>query len=60
VVTGVRQGSILTPLIFLMVMDWVLKRVLDDNKGEIQWVNDEFITDVDFADDTALLEDSLQ
>jgi len=44
----------------LMVMDWVLKRALDDNKSGIQWLNDVFITDLDFANDIALLEDSWQ
>jgi len=43
-----------------MVMDWVLKRALDDNKRGIQSMNDGFMTDLDFADDTALLEDSGQ
>jgi len=43
-----------------MVMDKVLKRALDDNKGGIQWVNDGFIIDLDFADDIALVEDAWQ
>jgi len=53
VVTGVRKGCILSPLIFLMS-----KRALDDNKSGIQCMNDGFITYLDFADDIALLEDS--
>jgi len=60
VVTGVQQGCILLPLVFLMVMDRVLKIALDDNKSGIQWMNDQFITNLDFADDIALLEVSWQ
>jgi len=55
-VTGVWQGCIRSPLIFLMVM--VLKRSLDDTKYGIQWVNDGLIKDLDFADDIAQLEDT--
>ena len=52
--TGVRQGSILSPFLFAMVMDFMLKRALDRPDFGITWRN-QCLTDLDFADDIALL-----
>jgi len=55
VVTEVRQGCLLSPLIILLVMDWIFKRATDKNACRLQWINGQTLTDLDFADDTALL-----
>ncbi|KAH3727687.1 hypothetical protein DPMN_053630 [Dreissena polymorpha] len=36
VCTGVRQGCLLYPMIFSLVIDWVMKTTLDTPR-EIQW-----------------------
>ena len=59
IVTGVRQGCILSPLIFLLVIDWVMKKATCDTASGIEWLTDSKLKDLDFADDIALLDVSL-
>nr|KAG5695646.1 hypothetical protein BaRGS_029136 [Batillaria attramentaria] len=53
--TGVRQGCILSPTIFLMVVDWVMRQATDGKRTGIQWTFSKHLEDLDFADDIALL-----
>ena len=55
IITRVRQGCVVSPLIFLLVMDWIMKRAADMGANGVKWVNGERLTDLDFADDIALL-----
>jgi hypothetical protein len=54
VTTGIRQGCILSPLLFLMVIDWVSKTAYKEPKG-IQWTLQTRLEDLDFADDICML-----
>lgn len=38
VMTRVKQGCVLSPLIFLMVMDWILRRNTIATTAGIQWM----------------------
>ena len=53
--TGVRQGCILSPTIFLMVIDWVMRQSTKGRRTGIQWTFTKQLEDLDFADDIALL-----
>jgi len=55
IVTGVWQGCLLSPLIYLLVMDWIWKRATDKNECGLQWIGGRTLTDLDFGDDTAVL-----
>ncbi len=53
ITSGVRQGCILSPFLFLTAIDWVMRRATGINAG-IQWTLTSHLEDLDFADDICL------
>ena len=57
---GVRQGCLLPPLLFFVVLDWVTKKAYGSSGKGIQWTLSSKLEDLAFADDLALLSHRLQ
>ena len=53
--SGVRQGCILSPILFLVTIDWIMRSTISDQPRGIKWTQVSQLEDLDFADDLALL-----
>ena len=55
--TGLRQGCILSPTLFNITLDYIMKRAMEGREG-IQ-VGERSLKDTEYADDAALLAETL-
>ena len=50
-----RQGCLLSPFLFILAIDWIMRAVTKQKRNGIQWTLWSQLDDLDFADDLALL-----
>ena len=56
--TGVKQGCILSPFLFILCIDWLMKETTKTERRGITWTLANVLEDIDFADDICLLSQS--
>ena len=54
VATGVRQGDVLSPLLFNILLDFIMRKI-DTMECGIEWAGGKRLRDLDYADDICLL-----
>ena len=56
--TGVRQGCIIFPFLFLITIDFIMTKAMDDTSFGIEW-GQKRLADLDFADDISAISHTL-
>ena len=51
----VQQGCVMSGFLFLLVIDWVMRKTLNEGNIGIRWTFTKKLEDLDFADDLALV-----
>jgi len=54
--TGVRQGCILSPVLFALIMDWIMRKALVGTDVGLEYGSK--LCDLDYADDIVLIDTS--
>ena len=55
VMSGVKQGCVVSGFSFFIVIDWIMIKTTEDNRNGFRWKFTTTLEDFDFADDIALL-----
>jgi len=55
---GKRHGCVLSPVMFLLIINWVTRRSTDSKGTSIRWISGKNLEDLEYADDLVLLSDS--
>ena len=53
--SGVMQGSVLSPLLFTIVVDFLMTRAIDMHPDGLKWTEAKRLADLEYADDIVLL-----
>ena len=53
--SGVKQGCVMSGFLFLLALDWIMRKATADKRRGIRWKFTTVLEDLDFADDIALL-----
>jgi endonuclease/exonuclease/phosphatase family metal-dependent hydrolase len=59
VTTGVKQGCCMSGFLFLLAIDWVMRKTVEGTRTGIRWNFTTMLEDLDFADDIALLSSTM-
>ena len=58
--TGVKQGCVMSGFLFLLAIDWIMRKTTADKRRGIRWDFTTSLEDLDFADDIVLLSSKFQ